>query len=103
MKGKVACIVHANREATTSCGVCGHRLCAACAVNVNGIDYCEGCAPAGAVRQGFDDDYEKLPVLHVAKATPATFSQRLMAFLIDLMIFILIAFVIGIISWAFTG
>jgi uncharacterized RDD family membrane protein YckC len=103
MKGKVACIVHANREATTSCGVCGHRLCASCAVNVNGIDYCEACAPAGAVRQEFDDDYAKIPVLDTSNAIAATFPQRLMAFLIDLMIFILIAFVVGIISWAFTG
>jgi uncharacterized RDD family membrane protein YckC len=103
MKGKIACIVHANREATTSCGVCGHRLCAACAVNVNGIDYCETCAPASVVRHEFDQDYEQIPVLDAANASAATFSQRLMAFLIDLMLFVLIAFVVGIISWALTG
>ena len=30
-----------------------------CAVSVNGIDYCESCAPATALRQSYDEDYEK--------------------------------------------
>ena len=103
MRGKVACFVHANREAATSCGVCGHPLCPTCAINHNDIDYCDACAPPEALRTGFDDDYARIPVIDPAKSAPATFGQRLMAFLIDLMLFVLIGGLIGIIGFWFTG
>lgn len=103
MKGKIACVVHANREATTSCGSCGNRLCSACAVNANGIDYCDACAPATAVRTEFDADYERIPVVNPARAERARFGQRAMAFLIDLMLFVTVAGLIGLVSWAFSG
>ncbi|MDX1931058.1 MAG: RDD family protein [Capsulimonadales bacterium] len=103
MKGKIACYVHANREAVTACGVCGHRLCAACAVNVNGIDYCDACAPATAVRPSFDSDYERLPVLTAEKQVPATFTRRLRAWLVDIMSFVFLGALIAMFGWAFTG
>lgn len=87
MTGKIACYVHQNREATTSCGVCGHRLCDSCAVPHNGIDYCDACAPAEAVRP-FVSDYEGLSVVKVEDTPRAQTSPRLMAFLIDLFLFI---------------
>jgi uncharacterized RDD family membrane protein YckC len=103
MKGKIACYVHANREAVTSCGVCGHRLCAACAINDNGIDYCDACAPANAVRPSFDSDYEAIPVIQPERSTPATFTRRLRASLVDIMLFVFIGAIIGMFSWFFTG
>ncbi len=103
MRGKIACYIHANREALTSCGVCGHRLCAACAINDNGIDYCDSCAPASAVRPSFDADYEKIPVLTGDKAVPAPFTLRMRALLVDVMMFVFIGALIGMVSWAFTG
>lgn len=84
MKGKIACSVHANREATTSCGSCGARLCETCAINHNGIDYCDACAPAEAVRRTFDEDYEKVPVVDPTRNPVASFDSRLWAALIDL-------------------
>ncbi|HVK03081.1 MAG TPA: RDD family protein [Armatimonadaceae bacterium] len=83
MKGKIACSVHANREATTSCGSCGARLCDTCAINYNGIDYCDACAPAEAVRRTFDEDYEKVPVVDPARTPVASFAGRLWAAFID--------------------
>ena len=103
MRGKVACFTHANREALTSCGVCGHPLCSACAISHNGIDYCDSCAPPEAMRQAFDGDYESIPVIDPARTPAATFGQRMMGFLIDLMLFVVIGGVIGIIGFWFTG
>lgn len=99
MKGKIACYVHANREATTSCGACGRRLCAACAVSANGIEFCDECAPAGALRQDFDEDYEKIPVVNPEKAAPAPFVSRMMAYMIDVFGLALASGVIGMIFW----
>ena len=98
MKGKIACSVHANREATTACGTCGIRLCDACAVNWNGIDYCSDDAPAEAVRTEFDEDYEKVPALDPAVAERATFDTRVGALVID---FLLAALVAGVLAMAF--
>jgi uncharacterized RDD family membrane protein YckC len=103
MKGKIACYVHANREAVTSCAVCGHRLCAACAVNHNGIDYCDSCAPVGAIRPSLDADYEKIPVLPPERAVPAPFLLRMRAWLVDLMMFVFLGALIGLLLWPFTG
>ncbi|GEM_PF-2167473 len=86
MKGKIACALHANREATTSCASCGTRMCDACAVTVNGIAYCDACAPADAVRRSFDADYEKVPVVDPTKTPAASFDSRFWAALIDLAI-----------------
>jgi len=103
MKGKIPCFVHANREATTSCGVCGNRLCPSCAVNANGIDYCESCAPADALRTEHDEDYEQIPVVNAARATKATFVTRAMAFVVDALGILLAAGVIAIIFWLLRG
>jgi uncharacterized RDD family membrane protein YckC len=103
MKGKIPCYVHANREATTSCALCGHRLCASCAVAHNGIMYCDPCAPATAMRQSYDEDYEKLPVLNPEKIPAATFDARFIAAALDISIVaFLIALVIGSL-WLLTG
>ena len=101
--GKSPCFIHANREAITSCGVCGNRLCAACAVNHNGIDYCDACAPANAMRPSFDSDYEKIPVIPLDKAVPASFFLRMRSLLVDFMAFIFLGTLIGLFLWPFTG
>lgn len=103
MKGKIACFVHANREATTSCGVCGNRLCPACAVNASGIDYCESCAPADALRTEHDEDYEQIPVVNATRATKATFITRAMAFVVDALGLLLATGVVAIIFWLLRG
>ncbi len=103
MKGKIACYVHANREASTSCALCGSRLCAACGVGVNGIDYCDGCAPATAVRQSYDEDYEKLAVLDTEKVPIANFDSRFFAALVDMGVMLGTAAVVVIALWLFTG
>lgn len=99
MKGKIACNVHANREAVTSCAVCGIRLCAACAVNHRGIDYCDACAPAEAVRPDFDADYEAIPVVDSTKTGRAALQPRTFAFLIDGFMFALGAVAFGVIAF----
>jgi len=103
MKGKLACYTHANREAINSCGVCGNALCSACTIEYNSLIYCDSCAPPQATRQAFDADYERIPVIDPARSQPATFGQRLMAFLIDAMIFIIVGGMIGLIGFWFTG
>ena len=103
MKGKIACIVHANREATTSCGSCGNRLCDACAIKANGVDFCENCAPPNAIPLTHDEDYERLPVVDPATAERATFTLRLMAWALDFLIFAVGAFFIGLLIWALTS
>jgi uncharacterized RDD family membrane protein YckC len=103
MKGKIACSVHANREATTSCAGCGIRLCESCAAHANGIDFCENCAPPDAIRHDYDEDYEKIPVVDPALAARASFAIRFLAFLMDSGIILAGAALIGFIVWAFTG
>lgn len=88
MKGKIACYIHANREAITSCGVCGHRLCGPCTVTHNGIDYCDSCAPADAIRPSFEEDFEGLSVLDTEKVGRARLAPRAVAFLIDIFLFV---------------
>lgn len=102
MKGKIACSIHANREATTSCAACGTRLCAACAVPYNGIDYCESCAPADAVRTEFDEDYERVPVLNTAVAERASFESRLGALFVDALLIAISGGVLALFFWLFT-
>lgn len=84
MVGKIPCQVHTNREATTACASCGARLCDACAYNLNGIDYCESCAPEGAIASEHDEDYEVIPVLKTADAERASFFGRCLAGIVDL-------------------
>ncbi|MBC8104832.1 MAG: RDD family protein [Cytophagales bacterium] len=103
MKGKIACSTHANREATTSGASCGTRLCEACAVNWNGIDYCDACAPAEAVRTEFDEDYEKVPALDPATAERAGFGSRLSAVFVDAVLIALTSGVLALLFWLFTG
>ena len=103
MKGKIACFVHANREATTSCALCGSRLCAACAVADNSIDYCDGCAPPAATRHDYNDDYEKLPVLNPERVPVANFDLRFFAGLVDFGVVIVGVSLVVAALWLFTG
>jgi uncharacterized RDD family membrane protein YckC len=103
MKGKIPCSVHANREATTSCALCGQRLCDACAIEHNGIDYCDACAPADAVRTEFDADYERVPVLNPSRVDRATVASRIIAVLIDGALILLAAFAAALLFWLFAG
>ncbi|GAB4457479.1 MAG: hypothetical protein OHK0029_17340 [Armatimonadaceae bacterium] len=103
MKGKIPCHIHANREAITSCGVCGVRLCGPCTINHNGIDYCDSCAPAEAVRPSFEEDYESLPVLDPATAGRARLQPNIMALLIDVFIFAVGAALFGVVAFLITG
>ena len=65
MIGKIPCVNHANREATTSCNSCSSRLCDRCAYLLGELEFCEGCAPEGAISREHDEDYEALPVVDV--------------------------------------
>lgn len=100
MVGKIACQVHANREATTSCTSCGARLCDACAYNLNGIDYCEACAPEGAIASEHDEDYERIPVLQAAGAERASFFSRAFAAVVDLGVMAAMAALVGLLYFA---
>jgi uncharacterized RDD family membrane protein YckC len=102
MKGKIACSVHANREATTACGTCGIRLCDACAVNWNGIDYCSDHAPAEAVNTEVEEDYEKVPVVDPSKTELATFDSRAGAIVVDVLLIALVAGVLAMGFWLTT-
>ena len=103
MKGKIACAVHANREATTSCAQCATRLCPACAIDVNKIDFCENCAPADAIPQAHDEDYESIPVLNPAQTARAAFGPRLFALALDTLVFLLPAFLLVLVIFALGG
>ncbi len=103
MKGKIACSTHANREATTSCASCGIRLCDQCAVNAGGIDYCDACAPANAVRHTFDADYERIPVVDPGKAERAPFWGRMVAIIVDSLLLLAGAMVVALGLWLLTG
>jgi len=84
MRGKIACAIHANREATTSCAGCGMRLCDACAMKTpQGMAFCETCAPPDALRATHDEDYEAVPVIDPVRTPAASFGSRLLASLID--------------------
>lgn len=99
MRGKIACQNHANREATTTCNGCGVRLCDACAYNLGGIDFCESCAPEGAVAAERDADYEQVPVVNAAQTERADFDSRFLAGVIDLGVLALC----GAALWIFSG
>jgi len=103
MRGKIPCNTHANREATTSCALCGTRLCAACAVAMNAIDYCESCAPASAIRESHDEDYEKIAVLNTEEVSLAGFDSRLFAGLVDFGILLAGTGLVVLALWLFTG
>lgn len=83
MRGKIPCANHANREATTSCNSCSMRLCDACAYDLSGIEFCEGCAPEGAVEREHHADYEAIPVVDGVKTEHASFFLRAGAFALD--------------------
>lgn len=83
MTGKIPCVNHANRPAISTCNGCGQRLCDLCAFEVDGLDFCKGCVPEGAVAAGFEEDYERLPVLEADKAERAAPGSRIAAALID--------------------
>ena len=83
MTGKIPCVNHANRAAISTCNGCGRRLCDICAFAVDGLDFCKGCVPEGAVAAGFEEDYERLPVLEGSKAERAAPGSRIAAAMID--------------------
>jgi len=103
MKGKIACSIHGNREATTSCNVCGIRLCASCAVNARGLDYCETCAPEDIARIDHEEDYERLPVLDPARAVRASFGLRLLGLLIEPAILIAALLILALVWFLWKG
>ena len=83
MTGKIPCVNHANRPAISTCNGCGNRLCDICAFEVDGLDFCKGCVPEGAVAAGFEEDYERLPVIESAAAERAAPGSRIAAAVID--------------------
>ena len=103
MRGKIACAIHANREATTSCASCGVRLCGACAVPANGVDFCDNCAPANALRPTYDEDYERVPVVNPTQAGRASFGPRALALLIDAGVIFAAAMVLAMAFWLLSG
>lgn len=103
MAGKIACVNHANREATTACAACGKRLCAACALGANGVDFCDGCAPSGALRPAYEEDYERVPVLDGASAALASFGARALALFIDTLLVFAAAVIVALLFWLLGG
>jgi uncharacterized RDD family membrane protein YckC len=103
MRGKIACSVHANREASTACGACGIRLCDACAVSANGVDFCENCAPESAIRHEFDEDYERIPVIDPQRVAYPGLWRRVVGLVADLGIAAVIATILGIVVFAWTA
>ncbi len=99
MVGKIACANHANREATTSCAACGTRLCLACAVTANGVDFCETDAPANAIRVSHSEDYERVPVVDATTTTHAGFGSRMTALVIDSLLIFAAAMVLALLFW----
>lgn len=104
MVGKIPCVVHANREATTTCGACGNRLCDACAWDLEGISYCEDCAPEGAVPGKSPDAIELMPVIESKGAERASFWDRTYGLVVDLgigmaMAALLALMVLGLAKW----
>lgn len=103
MAGKIACVNHANREATTSCAGCGRRLCDACAVSANGVDFCDACAPSGALRPTYDEDYERVPVVDPATGARASFGGRVLGLAIDALLIFMAAIVLALLFWMMTS
>lgn len=101
MAGKIACVNHANREATTSCAACGNRLCNTCAANANGVDFCDAHAPPGALRPTYEEDYERVPVVDAATTPPAWFGARVLALVIDALLTFATAVVVALLFWMF--
>jgi uncharacterized RDD family membrane protein YckC len=87
MIGKIPCTNHANREATTSCNSCGSRLCDQCAYLLGELEFCESCAPEGAIPREHDD-YEMIPVVEVGNAEVGrpNMASRILSFVIDTLI-----------------
>ena len=102
MEGKICCVNHANREATTSCASCGVRLCSDCAANANGVDFCDSCAPSNAIRPSYEDSYGRVPILNVTTANAASFGERLFGLLVDGLIFAVVAIVLAMLFWLFS-
>ncbi|WP_395091502.1 RDD family protein [Armatimonas sp.] len=105
MIGKIPCVNHANREATTSCNACASRLCDRCAYLLSEIAFCEGCAPEGAISHEHDEDYEAVPVVHVGSedAPRASMGARALAFLIDSVLTLAFAGVLAVLLASFSG
>lgn len=103
MRGKIPCANHSNREATTSCNTCGTRLCDACAYEMGGIDFCENCAPEGAIEREHDSDYEAIPVVDGGSTEHAGVAWRLAAFLIDLLLWVVFGIIFAVVLAMFNG
>ena len=93
MIGKIACVNHANREATTSCNSCGSRLCDRCAYLLGELEFCENCAPEGAIAREHDEDYESIPVMDVKNAEVGrpNMPSRVLSFLVDTLLAVVLA------------
>jgi uncharacterized RDD family membrane protein YckC len=105
MAGKIACVNHANKEATATCGQCASLLCERCAHALGEQIFCEGCAPEGAISPEHDQDYEVIPVLHVEQQAieHASLGTRFGAMLVDIALFLALAGVLAVILAMFTG
>ena len=103
MRGKIPCANHTNREATTSCNSCSARLCDACAFNLNGIEFCESCAPEGAVEREHDSHYEAIPVVDGGHTEHASLAARATGWLIDSALTLLFAGVLAVVFAMFNG
>ncbi len=105
MAGKIACVNHANKEATASCGKCASLLCERCAHALGGQIFCESCAPEGAISPEHHQDYEAIPVIHVEQGAveQAPIAARFGAMLVDIALFLAIAGVLAVILAMFTG
>ena len=105
MLGKIACVNHANKEATASCGKCASLLCERCAHALGGQIFCESCAPEGAISPEHHQDYEAIPVIHVEQGAveQAPIAARFGAMLVDIALFLAIAGVLAVILAMFTG
>jgi uncharacterized RDD family membrane protein YckC len=105
MIGKIPCVNHANREATTSCNSCSSRLCDRCAYLLGELEFCESCAPEGAISREHDEDYEALPVMDVKSSEVGRPNMilRIQSFMVDTLVTVLYAIGLAFLLAMFTG
>ncbi len=105
MIGKIACVNHANREATSRCSRCGSLLCDRCAYLLGDLEYCESCAPEGAIAREHDEDYESIPVMDVKSSEVGrpNMPSRVLSFLVDTLLAVVLAAALSVVLAMFSG
>jgi uncharacterized RDD family membrane protein YckC len=88
---KLVCYVHTDREGTTTCAACGHRLCTLCTYRLNDVAFCDACAPAQASSLGYEESYERVPLIDMASARPASVIARVRAASVDIALWCVVA------------